>query len=819
MTITGQDLHYAIRSMKQTPGFTVAAIATLALGLGVNSAVLSLAEAIFLKPLPLPEASRLVLVDQTLPLRPPIYAFPLSYPDYLYYRDHARTFEGLAAHYATSPLHVSTSDGGFGVLGSVVTANYFSVLRVRPAMGRFFTDEEDRTPGKNPVAILSHHLWASRYGADGQILGAIVRINGTDFTVVGIAPDGFRGILRGFDPVDVWIPTAMFKVGYRYCDGFARDCRIVGLVGRLADGTTMQDAQTEMTLLARQLATTFPDTNKGRGVVVRPARGVRVDEQVTHRPLVALLAAGAALVLTVASANVAGLLLARGLRRRKEIAIRLALGASRARLIRQLIVESTVLALAGGIAGLMVAVWSTDVARGFFGITAQGGAAYLDLSLDLRVLGAGFAMALATGVITGVAPALRATRTGALPALKDDTAGAGSRRTRLREGLIVVQVAVSVLLLAASGLVVRSFLMVHRGPGFDPDALVVLRLRPSLIGYTAERAWRFQREVIRRLETIPGVVAASPANNPPLPRWGMGSAPMQSAGDTSDPSDAFRVATTNVGPRYFKTLGVPLVEGREFDDRDRADGPRVAIVNETLARHFWPAGHAAGSLVMIGRMRVEIIGVVKNFQYLSAFEQPEPIAYFNFWQQDTAENWSHDSRTHVRVAGDAAAMLPQIQRTIAAIDADVPVSEAAALGTRLDSAFSDVRAARTFLVTFGALALVLSTIGLYAALAFAVGQRTREIAIRMALGAGRIDIGRLVLQRGAAIVSLGVAAGLVASAIAGPLLARLLYGVNPRDPLTLLAGPSVLALVALLAIWLPARRAMAMDPMEALRSE
>jgi putative ABC transport system permease protein len=561
-----RDLRQAVRLMRRAPGFTAAAIATLALGLGLNSAVLSLTHAIFLKPLPLPEASRLVLVDQTNPTRAPIYAFPLSYPDYLHYRDHARAFAGLAAHYATSPMHVSTTDGGFNVLGSVVTANYFSVLRLQPGIGRFFTDDEDHIAGRNPVAVLSHDLWQSRFAADGRILGASVRINGANFTVVGIAPEHFHGILRGTDPVDVWIPTAMFSVGYRYCDGFARDCRVMNLIGRLADGRTLEDAQTEMTVLARQLETTFPETNKGRGVVVRPARGIRVDEQNQNRPVMRLMAAAAALVLLVSSANVAGLLLARGMRRRKEIAIRLALGSSRARLVHQLLVESTLLALAGGAAGLVVAIWSIDFVRGFFRVSGQSGASYFDLSLDPRVVAAGFAIALATGLATGIAPALQSTRSGALPALRDDSAGAGTRRTRLREALIVVQVAVSVLLLAASGLVVRSFLMVHRGPGFDPDTIVMLRLRPSLVGYTAERAWEFQREVIRRLETIPGVIAASPANAPPLSRYLGSDVPVQIAGDASDPAGAFRTATTHVGPRYFKALGVPLVEGREFDD-------------------------------------------------------------------------------------------------------------------------------------------------------------------------------------------------------------------------------------------------------------
>ena len=813
-----QDLRYAIRRLKETPGFTIAAIVTLALGLGLNSAVLSAAYSIFLKPLPLFDSSRLALVDETHADGPTTFAYTLSYPDYLYYRDHTRTFAGLAAHYATSPMHLSLPEGGLNLMGSVVTANYFSVLRLKPALGRFFTDEEDRDPGRSPVAVLGHDLWRNRLGADPAVIGTVVRINGTNFTVVGIAPESFRGILRGLEPVEAWIPASMFRVGYRYCDGFARDCRIVGLVGRLADGTAIEDAQSEMTVLARQLETAFPETNRDRGVVVRPARGVRVDEQTRNQTIVALMAAAAALVLLVSSANVAGLLLARGLRRRKEIAIQLALGATRARLIQQLLIESTLLGVAGGAAALFVAVWSTELARGLFSVL--GPDRVIDLSLDWRVVGLGFAVALAVGVATGLAPAFHATRTDALPALKDETAGSGSNRTGIREALIVVQVAVSVLLLAASGLVVRSFLMVHRGPGFDPDAIVVLRLRPSLIGYTAERAWAFQREVIRRLETIPGVIAASPASTPPLPGWSRGSMPVQLPSEVSDPDRAFQASITYIGPRYFKTLGVNLVEGREFDDGDRANGPRVAIVNETLARHFWPAGRAApGNQVIVGGMPVEIVGVAKDLQFVSAFEDPKPFLYFNFWQQDTSQNWSHDSRTHVRVSGDAAAMVPQIRRVIAALDADVPVSNAMPLVTGLNEAFSELRLARALLVTFGTLAFVLSAIGLYAAISFAVGQRTREIAIRMALGAGRIDVGWLVLRRGAVIVVMGAAIGLVVSAMTSPTLAYLLYGVNPRDILSLLAGPVILAPLALLAIWLPARRAMAVDPMAALRSE
>jgi predicted permease len=812
-----QDARVAVRRMKQAPAFTAAVVAVLALGLGLNSAVLSLAYALFLKPLPVDEASRVVLVDQTL-TGDARRGFQLSYPDYVYYRDHVRAFADLAAHYSTSPMNVVTPAGPFNGSGSVVTANYFDLLRLRPAMGRFFLPDEDRVPGRNPVVVLSHDLWRTRFGADAGILGTSVRINGTAFTVVGIAPEGFHGILSGLSPNDVWLPSAMFGVGYRYCDGLARGCYVVGLVGRLNERASIQDAQAEMDVLARQLESTFPDTNKGRGVAVRPARGIRIQEQSRDAPIVALLAGAAALVLIIASANVAGLMLARGLRRRKEIAIRLALGASRGRLIRLLLVESVSLSLAGSVAGFAVAFWATGILRGFFG-SSSGDAVNLDLALDLRVVLVGIAVAVLTGVLTGISPALQATRPDPAGAMKEETAGAGTRRSRLREGLIVVQVALSVVLLGSSGLLVRSFFLLHRGPGFDPDAVVLVRLRPSLVGYTNDRAWEFQREVIRRLEALPGIAAASPADVPPLPGWNRPVRPVRLPGDSGDPSNAFRAATTVVGPRYFKTLGAGLVAGREFDDRDTPTGPRVALVNETLARRLWPNGSAVGRSVTIGTTRCEVVGVVKDLQWVSALETPDPIAYLSFWQQDRSNSWSQDSRTHIRVSGAAAALLPEIRRAIAAIDPDVPVSEAQSLGRQLDSAFAAVRAARTMLVAFGALALVLSTIGLYAALAFAVGQRTREIGVRMALGASRADVGRLVFRRGAAIFAIGAAAGLGACVIAGPLLAHLLYGVSPRDPVGLLTGPLVLGAVTLLAIWLPARHAMALDPIAALRSE
>src|SRR5262245_50813995 len=384
----------------------------------------------------------------------------------------------------------------------------------------------------------------------------------------------------------------MYSAASPYCDApLSRACGEVGVIGRLPGDTSMQQAHAEVAGLVRQLKEAYPEASLGNGVLVRPAIGVRNLEQAANAPIVALLAGAAVLVLLVASANVAGLLLARGLRRRKEIAIRLAIGASRGRVIRLLLVESLLLALAGIVAGQQIAIWTTEVLRAYF--------PNVDLSLDPRTTLIGLGIALFTGMATGIAPALQSTRPDMSLAMKEGSHGAGRPRSTVREGLIVVQVALSVLLLGASGLVVRSFFMLHRGPGFDPDRVAVVRLRPSLAGFTHERAWAYQREVIERLEVLPGVLAASPAAAPASWR-ARPATPARLPGDSSDPAHAYLIGTAVVGPRYFKTLGVAVVEGREFNDRDTIDAPRVAIVNETLARHFWPKGGAVGHALAIG---------------------------------------------------------------------------------------------------------------------------------------------------------------------------------------------------------------------------
>jgi predicted permease len=812
-----QDLRFGIRMLAKSPGFTAVAVLTLALGIGANTAIFSLVDALFLQTLPVRDPSRLVDVYQT---RKGQGYFAISYVDYLYYRDHNRSFSDLAAHYSSSPINLITPGESKEINGSVVSANYFSLLGLRPLLGRFFLPEEDEVPNRNPVAVLSYGLWQRQFGGDPEILGKSVRLNGTFFTVVGVGPRDFRGVVPGGLTTDVWIPAAMFHVGYRYCDAFQRSCTVVKLIGRLKPGRRVADAQAEMDVLARQLATQFPDTNKSVGAVVAPARGVDYEDRAESTHNSALLLAAVAVILLITCANLAGLLLARSTARRKEIAVRLALGAGRGRLVRQLLTESLLLSLLGGAVGLLIAFWARDFILPFYGADSEGRRAYFSMGLDPLVLTATLALSLLTGILFGLVPALQATRPDLVPALKDEGTSAGFRRSRLRDLLVVTQVALSIVLLVGAGLLLRSLRSIYRGPGYDPGHILMLRLRPSLVAYDPAKAWAFQREAIRRLEALPGVVSASPSEYAPLHGWGGDASLWLPGQQPSRPEDAYQTASNEVGPRYFETMWISVLEGREFNERDRQDAPRVAIVNETLALRFWPGGSAVGRALVVDGLEYEVAGVVKNAQYYNVSEQPRPFLYLDYWQQDNTTNtFSEDSRTTVRVAGDPATMLLLIRKEIAAVNPDVPISEDRPLTEWLDYSFQPVRVASTMLICFGALALFLSALGLYGVLAFTVSQRTREIAIRIALGAERSDVARLVVREGALLALAGAALGLIAAFASARFLASLLYGVLPYDPLTFLVGPVVLVGVALLASYLPARRAMRVDPMVALRYE
>ena len=816
MSVLAQDLIYGFRMFRKNPGFTAIAILTVALGIGANTAIFSLIDSLFLRTLPVRDPSHLVNVFQT---RANCEFCALSYPDYVYYRDHNHVFSDLAAHYSFAPINLVVSGESTEINGSVISGNYFSVVGVRPFLGRFFLSDEDAIPGKNPVAAISYALWQRRFAGDPQILGKSIILNGTAFTVIGIAPRDFYGVVLGGLANDVWIPSAMFHVGYRYCNTSQRDCTIVRLLGRLKPGHTLTDAQSEMNVLARQLAAEYPEADKGLGVNLTLARGVNSETREDSARASKLLLVAVVLVLFIACANLAGLLLARGATRRKEIAVRLALGANRWRVIRQLLTESLMLSLLGGAAGLLVGLWAKDLLSIFYSVDSEGRRAYFMIGLDLTVLIFSAGISFLTGILFGLAPALQLSRPELIPALKSEGSSSSTQRTRLRDALIVIQVALAVVLVVGAGLLVRSVQSVYRGPGFDPSHIVLLRLRPSLVAYSPSKASAFQREVIRRLGSLPGVLSASPAQMAPLPGWGYHVSLWLPGQVAARPEDVYRAPSNMVGPRYFETLGIPVLDGREFGDQDRVEQPRAVIINETIARHFWPHESPVSQAIMVNGEKYLVVGVVKDAQYYSNSQPSAPFIYLSFWQQDSLATSPIDSRTHVRIAGDPGRMLPLIRREIAAVDPDVPISEDRPLKEWLNYSFQPVLVASTLFACFAALAIFLSALGLYGVLAFTVSQRTREIGIRLALGAERNDVTRIVVRQGAILAVTGVFGGLLAAFALAHFLASLIYGVRQYDPLTFLVAPAALVFVALMASYIPARRAAAVDPIIALRHE
>ena len=811
-----QDVRYAVRGFSKNPGFVLVAVVILAVGIGANIAIVSLVDTLYLRELPVRDPFRLVEIYQVRNATPGEY-FNLSYPDYLAYRDQNRSFESLAAHYSSAPIHIAAGESSGEINGSVVTQNYFPLLGIEPAIGRFFRPEEDRVPGRDPVAVISWDTWQGRFAGDPAVLGRTVRLNNTDFAIIGVAPRRFRGVPLGGLSTEVWMPSAMFRVGYRYCDAFQRGCNVVKMLGRLRPGVSRREAQSEMDVIARRFEQTYPQ-DRGRGVFVSAARGIDIEYRQDIAAPAPLLLGLAGLFLTIACANLAGLLLARGSARRREIAIRVALGASRGRIVRQLLAESVLLSLAGGGLGILVASWANDLIRGLYAADMEGRRVFFAIGLEPVVVAFAVALSLATGILFGLVPALDAARTDLANAAREG-AGGSRQRPRLLEGLVVSQVALSLVLATGAGLLLASLRNIYRGPGFDPSPILLLRLRPSLVGYEPARAEAFQREVLRRVESLPGVRAVSPARMPPLPGWGHRAAVWLPGRPPAHPEEALRAVANDVGPRYLETLGIRPLEGREFDERDRPDGIRVAMVNETLARRLWPGQAAAGASLVVDGTPYRVVGVVRNAQYRSASQPEAPYLYTDFWQDEPIATEPVDVRLHVRVDGDPRAMLPAIRRAIREVDAGVPISEDRPLTEWLGYSFQPVRVAGTVLTSFGTGSLALSAIGLYGVLAFAVSQRRREIAIRMALGADPGRVTRSVVARGLRLAVAGSAFGTAAALGSAHLAAAWLYGVRPNDSLTLTATISLLLAVSLAACYLPARRAARVDPIAVLRTE
>lgn len=812
-----QDLRLALRRLRSTPGFTALAVLTLALGVGAHTSVFALVDTLFVRPLPLPDSERLVGVYES---RDGSGFRPLSYPDYLDHRQATTVFSALAAHYPGAPLMLEAGGRTEEIDGSVVSPGYFDLLGVEPVRGRFFRPEEGAPGGGHPVAVVSHRFWRGRLGGDEDVVGTAVEINGRPFTVVGVAPEGFRGILLGRRP-DVWIPTAMAGVGYRWCDARDRHCTWLNLVGRLAPGRTLEDARGEMAVLGRRVheARPAPDGTV-RGLAVAELAGVHPAARPGMLRLAGLLLGAVTLVVLVAGANVGGLLVARGLTRGRETAIRLALGASGRRVAAPFLAETLLLAAGGGACGLLVAAWFGELVGSFYPAETP-----LDVSLGFRSLVYAALLSVVLGVLVGLVPVLQARRPGLADALREGVTTGRWRRPRLLGVLVVAQVALSLVLLSSTGLLVRSLDRAGSVGAVDPESVVRLRLRPRLVGYEPEEARAFTREAVRRLETLPGVDAVGIGRLvPPWPGVDpreVASQPAPAGTEPPEPSGIPDPWLREVGPGFFDTFGFTLLRGRSFDGRDAQGAAPVTVVNRTYADLRWPGEDAVGRFVALpapdepGERSHEVIGVVEDRFHRSLAQVPPPVVYTPYWQDPTLI----DARLGVRVGGEAEALLPALRETLRSIDPRVPVTEVQTMADRLETILAPVHLAGRMLAVSGGLALLLSAVGLYGVLALAVARRTRDIGIRMALGGTRLRVVAAVVRDAVLLVGIALGLGLLASMAAGRALAHYLYGVGPGDPLAHAAGVVLLMAIAALASWWPARAAASVDPRVALRAE
>ncbi len=808
-----QDLRYGFRTLVNSPAFTVVAALSLGLGIGANTAIFSLVNAALLKPLPVREPDRLAsvfLTDQRNPGN-----LPLSDLNYQDLRDQNQVFTEMAA-FTFAQLNYSTGSESEQITAQVVSGNYFSLLGAEPGLGRGFNREEDTS--MVPVAVISYGFWDRRLGKDPNIVAKTLTLNRTPFTVVGVAPRGFTGTLLGGGP-DVWVPMAMHDIVQPNFDWYkTRRGLFLFAFGRLKPGVTVDQATANLRTVFAQLEQAYPVDNKGRSAGAVSLLDARLNPDGQGGPVVvqiaAILMVVVGIVLLIACANIANLLLARASRRRKEIAIRLALGASRGRLVRQLLAESLLLAILGGGLGILIAYWTTGALSG----TNLPLPIPVDdtLAVDGRVLAFTAALALVTGVLFGLAPAIQASHPDVVPVLKNETVPAGTGRHGLRQALVVAQIALSLISLVAAGLFVRSLRDAQRiDPGFETEGVLVMTFNLGREGYTPERGQLFYQQVAERAATLPGVQGAAVAQNPPLAGGFLRSIFPEGQDTTSQ--ERVLVQVNSVSPGYFQAIGTPLLRGRDFTTTDTTGAPSVVVINEVMAQRFWPGQDAIGKRFKFfgDQDFTTVVGIARDAKYNGVAEEPIPFIY-----QALRQNYTPAATLHVRATGVAAALATHVRQMVKEIDPTLSVFNIRTLEEQVSQSLQPVRFNVIMLTTFGGVALLLASIGLYGVANYSVTQRTREIGVRMALGAQPGSVLRLVLGHGLLLIAAGLGLGLVLALVATSFVPpALLLNVNPRDPMTFATTSLLLAAVALLATYLPARRATRIDPLIALRTD
>jgi predicted permease len=817
-----QDLKYGTRMLAKNPGFTAVVVLSLALGIGANTTIFTLINAVFLNPLPIEDSSRVVLLYTTDEInRLANFTFlPTSYPNYVDYRDKNDVLAGLALYGFTGMSLTSGSGEPEQITAYIVTGNYFDVLGVKMARGRGFLPDEDKTLGTHPVAVVSHGLWKRRFGSDLNLLGQSILLNGRSYTVVGIAPVGFRGTNALGGP-EVWVPLAMRDqvltgVFQRFFN--ERRTLLFFLTGRLKPGVSLEQAQAAMKTLARQLEQEYPKENEKRSITVVPIAqaAINPNQRGDFVRAGALLMSAVGLVLLIACANVGNLLLARATRRQREIAIRISLGASRGRLVRQLLTESILMAVLAGVTGLLVAYWGRDLLWSFRPPFFNANA--IDLTLNSRVLFFTLGVSLLTGILFGLIPALQASRPDLATSLKDRTnpPSGTNHWYSPRNVLVMAQVSLSLIALVAAGLFLRSLGNAQRiNPGFDTQHLLVMSFNVGAQGYNEQRAQEFYRQVTGRLKSLPIVQSAAIAANPPF-GGGFARTVFPESADASDRRSGKLMLTDPVQPDYFDTIGTPILRGRRFTEDDRAGAPFVAIVNETMAKLLWPNQEAIGKRIRFfgETWIVEIVGIARDSKYVALGEDPLPMVYLPLYQHH-----SPAVTLYVRTAGDPATALGVVRGEVQALERRMPLVAVATMPEVMAQSLWAPRMGAALLGIFGGLALVLAAVGIYGVMSYSVGQRTQEIGIRMALGAQDRDVLGLVLRQGMLVVAIGLGLGLAGALALTNGLSRLLFDVGTSDPVTYAGTAVVLVAVALVACYIPARRASRVDPMVALRYE